>query len=81
MDAVKKAILGEVLEEEEAYEVMRALMAGEVSPVRAAGGVGAVSHRGGRRHEMGARARARGASLLSGTGARESCRRQHSLCR
>ena len=37
MDAVKKAILGEVLEEEEAYEVMRALMAGEVSPVRAAG--------------------------------------------
>lgn len=31
MDAVKKAILGEVLEEEEAYEVMRALMAGEVS--------------------------------------------------
>lgn len=45
MDAVKKAILGEVLEEEEAYEVMRALMAGEVSPVRAAGLLVALSLR------------------------------------
>ena len=58
MDAVKKAILGEVLEEEEAYEVMRALMAGEVSPVRAAGLVVALSLRGERPHEIAAMARA-----------------------
>ena len=58
MDAVKKAILGEVLEEEEAYEVMRALMAGEVSPVRAAGLLVALSLRGERPHEIAAMARA-----------------------
>lgn len=58
MDAVKKAILGEVLEEEEAYEVMRALMAGEVSPVRAAGLLVAMSLRGERPHEIAAMARA-----------------------
>jgi len=58
MDAVKKAILGEVLEEEEAYEVMRALMAGEVSPVRAAGLSVALSLRGERPHEIAAMARA-----------------------
>lgn len=58
MDAVKKAILGEVLEEDEAYEVMRALMAGEVSPVRAAGLLVAMSLRGERPHEIAAMARA-----------------------
>ena len=58
MDAVKKAILGEVLEEGEAYEVMRALMAGEVSPVRAAGLLVAMSLRGERPHEIAAMARA-----------------------
>lgn len=58
MDAVKKAILGEVLEEDEAYEVMRALMAGEVSPVRAAGLLVALSVRGERPHEIAAMARA-----------------------
>ncbi|GGN05575.1 anthranilate phosphoribosyltransferase [Thermus composti] len=58
MDAVKKALLGEVLEEEEAYEVMRALMAGEVSPVRAAGVLTALSLRGERPHEIAAMARA-----------------------
>lgn len=58
MDAVKKAILGEVLEEGEAYEVMRALMAGEVSPVRAAGLLVALSVRGERPHEIAAMARA-----------------------
>ena len=58
MDAVKKALLGEVLEEDEAYEVMRALMAGEVSPVRAAGLLVALSVRGERPHEIAAMARA-----------------------
>mgnify|MGYP001212126917 CR=1 FL=1 len=58
MDAVKKAILGEVLEEGEAYEVMRALMGGEVSPVRAAGLLVAMSLRGERPHEIAAMARA-----------------------
>ncbi len=58
MDAVKKAIMGEVLEEEEAHEVMRALMAGEVSPVRAAGLLAAMAARGERPHEIAAMARA-----------------------
>jgi anthranilate phosphoribosyltransferase len=58
MDAVKKAIMGEVLGEEEAHEVMRALMAGEVSPVRAAGLLAAMAARGERPHEIAAMARA-----------------------
>jgi anthranilate phosphoribosyltransferase len=46
MDALKKALLGEVLEEEEAYGLMQALMRGEVSPVKAAGLLTAMALRG-----------------------------------
>jgi len=58
MDALKKALLGEVLEEEEAYGLMRALMRGEVSPVKAAGLLTAMALRGERPHEIAAMARA-----------------------
>ncbi|GAB5603110.1 anthranilate phosphoribosyltransferase [Thermus sp. FJN-A] len=58
MDAVKKVLLGEVLTEEEAHGVMRALMGGEVSPVRTAGLLTALSLRGERPHEIAAMARA-----------------------
>ncbi|WP_117237562.1 anthranilate phosphoribosyltransferase [Thermus sediminis] len=58
MEALKKALLGEVLGEEEAYGLMGALMRGEVSPVKAAGLLTALALRGERPHEIAAMARA-----------------------
>jgi anthranilate phosphoribosyltransferase len=58
MEVVRKALLGEVLAEEEAYRLMQALMRGEVSPVRAAGVLTAMALRGERPHEIAAMARA-----------------------
>lgn len=58
MEAIRKALLGEVLTEEEAYGLMGALMRGEVTPVRAAGVLTAMALRGERPHEIAAMARA-----------------------
>lgn len=58
MDALRKALLGEVLTEEEAFGLMEALMRGEVSPVKAAGLLTALALRGEKPHEIAAMARA-----------------------
>lgn len=58
MEAIRKALLGEVLTEEEAYGLMWALMRGEVTPVRAAGVLTAMALRGERPHEIASMARA-----------------------
>ncbi|MEZ0349108.1 MAG: anthranilate phosphoribosyltransferase [Thermus sp.] len=58
MEVVRKVLLGEVLSEEEAHALMRALMAGEVSPVRAAGVLTAMALRGEKPEEIAAMARA-----------------------
>ncbi len=58
METVKKALLGEVLGEEEAYGLMRAMMAGEVSPVKVAGVLTAMALRGETPAEIAAMAQA-----------------------
>ncbi|MFD3006075.1 anthranilate phosphoribosyltransferase [Thermus tengchongensis] len=58
MDAVKKALLGEVLTEEEAFGLMGAMMRGELSPVRVAGVLTAMALRGETPAEIAAMARA-----------------------
>ncbi|RTH39815.1 anthranilate phosphoribosyltransferase, partial [Thermus scotoductus] len=58
MEAVKKALLGEVLTEEEAYGLMQAMMAGELSPVQVAGVLTAMALRGETPSEIAAMARA-----------------------
>lgn len=58
MEAVKKALLGEVLTEEEAHGLMQAMMAGELSPVQVAGVLTAMALRGETPSEIAAMARA-----------------------
>ncbi|MEN2981884.1 MAG: anthranilate phosphoribosyltransferase [Thermus sp.] len=58
MDAVRKALLGQVLSEEEAYGLMGAMMRGEVSPVQTAGVLTAMALRGETPGEIAAMARA-----------------------
>ncbi|MDM7324017.1 MAG: anthranilate phosphoribosyltransferase [Thermus sp.] len=58
METVRKVLLGEVLTEEEAFGLMRAMMAGEVSPVKVAGVLTAMALRGEAPSEIAAMARA-----------------------
>ncbi len=58
METLRKALRGEILEEEEAYRLMEAMMGGSLTPAQTAGVLTALALRGERPHEIAAMARA-----------------------
>ncbi len=81
MEAVKKALLGEVLTEEEAHGLMQAMMAGELSPVQVAGVLTAMALRGETPSEIAAMARAMREAALRGEGVAEALERGEEVLR